>query len=129
MKNSFFEDEILVHADLESPHQHTQSEIGQRTNDDFVTMEDIVMTNEDVALAAEANNMSLISQNVDDDREAQHAEEALSEASQEYGDENQLPEDTVLPSARYFAPVTPTRAVAAEKALLYDHQSPTEASR
>ncbi|EFY86341.1 hypothetical protein MAC_07645 [Metarhizium acridum CQMa 102] len=109
MKNSFFEDEILVHADLESPHQHTQSEIGQRTNDDFVTMEDIVMTNEDVALAAEANNMSLISQNVDDDREAQHAEEALSEASQEYGDENQLPEDTVLPSARYFAPVTPTR--------------------
>ncbi|KAH0597973.1 hypothetical protein MHUMG1_04345 [Metarhizium humberi] len=109
MKNSFFEDEILVHTDLESPRQLTESEIGQRTNDDAVTMEDIAMTNEDIALAAEANNMSLMPQNVDDDREIQHAEEALSEASQEYGDENQLPEDTVLPSARYFTPVTPTR--------------------
>ncbi|KHN97714.1 brct domain containing protein [Metarhizium album ARSEF 1941] len=104
-KSRFFEDEILVHAELESPRQHPQSE---GTPDD-VCMEDIIMTNEDIALAAEANNMSLMHQNVDDGRENQQADEALSEASQEYGDENQFPDDTVLPSRRYVAPVTPMR--------------------
>lgn len=112
MKSTFFEDEILVHADLEAPGDRVQPQNSQHENDDeVITMEDIVMTDEDVALAAEANSMSLkpTQQQSDEEHDVQHAEETLSEASQEYGDENQIPVDPALSARRYLAPVTPAR--------------------
>ncbi|OAA34082.1 brct domain containing protein [Metarhizium rileyi] len=115
MKSTYFEDEILVHADVKSACQNAQSEVEQRTSDDAVTMDDITMTKEDIALAAEASNMSLMPQYLDDSFERQHGDDALSEASQEYGDENQLPEDPALLARRLFAPSTPTRSIQRQK--------------
>lgn len=112
MRSTFFEDEILVHADLKSPRGHIQPQASQNANDDeTIAMEDIVMTDEDVALAVEANNMSLKprQQHAHEGHDAQHAEDTLSEASQEYGDENQIPVDPALSARRYLAPVTPAR--------------------
>lgn len=109
MSNSFFEDEILVHSGLEQPRKHDKAQAEQGVDDDAITMEDIVMTDEDVALAAEANNMSLMADHADGSNETQRLDEVLSEASQEYGDENKFPVDPSLSSGRDLTQSTPSR--------------------
>ncbi|KAJ6443075.1 LOW QUALITY PROTEIN: hypothetical protein O9K51_04254 [Purpureocillium lavendulum] len=113
LKSTFFEDEMLVHVDAIAVEPHTAAAQGasrEREVDD-PSMEDIMVTDEDVALAQEANDLSVM--------EPEHVEQqvvndgsfddSVSEASQEYGDENQLPVDPALAGAVAANPVTPAR--------------------
>ncbi|KAL7821867.1 hypothetical protein V8C26DRAFT_419071 [Trichoderma gracile] len=73
--------------------------------------EEAMITEEDIALAQEANEMSLMDpQEEEDASNTRHSfDDSLSDASQEYGDENQVPVESPTPSAalRAPAPVTP----------------------
>jgi hypothetical protein len=107
IKSTFFEDEIQVHADSEDFHQQVQSEVGN----DAIGMEDVDMANEDMVIAVEASGISLLHQHTESSHETRRVDEVLSEASQEYGDENELPLDPALTARRHLAPVTPLRSV------------------
>ncbi|KAK2606373.1 hypothetical protein QQS21_003192 [Conoideocrella luteorostrata] len=108
MKNLFFDDEILAHTGTVSSGEEIGSQAGQDDDDDGIVMEDINMLDEDIALVEEADNMSVVLQEQSHDvADARLMEETLSEASQEYGDENELPIDPVLSSGKVAAPVTP----------------------
>ncbi|KAL6887629.1 hypothetical protein HDV57DRAFT_489281 [Trichoderma longibrachiatum] len=73
--------------------------------------EEAMITDEDLALAQEANEMSLMDPKEEDDAaNTRHSfDDSLSDASQEYGDENQVPVESPTPSAapRAPPPVTP----------------------
>ncbi|TFB02728.1 hypothetical protein CCMA1212_005108 [Trichoderma ghanense] len=73
--------------------------------------EEAIITDEDMALAQEANEMSLMDPKEEDDASnTRHSfDDGLSDASQEYGDENQVPVESPTPSAapRAPPPVTP----------------------
>ncbi|KAL7939186.1 hypothetical protein V8C35DRAFT_285940 [Trichoderma chlorosporum] len=73
--------------------------------------EEAMVTDEDTALAREANEMSLADPKESDDASnTRHSwDDSLSDASQEYGDENQVPVDGPAPSSEPQAapPVTP----------------------
>ncbi|KAL7906145.1 hypothetical protein GGI35DRAFT_458877 [Trichoderma velutinum] len=73
--------------------------------------EEAVITDEDMALAQETNEMSLTdSKEGDDASNSRHSfDDSLSDASQEYGDENQVPVENPAPSSGPQAapPVTP----------------------
>ncbi|KAH8899275.1 hypothetical protein GQ53DRAFT_305655 [Thozetella sp. PMI_491] len=71
---------------------------------------DVSITEEDMALAAEAHEMSLMEPPHMDELVNQSAEDALSEASQEYGDENAIPIDPALRDPD-VPPVTPKRII------------------
>ncbi|KAG5928466.1 hypothetical protein E4U42_000599 [Claviceps africana] len=109
VRSTFFEDEIMVHADSTLSKELGMSRPGEYEGDG---MEDIAMLDEDndVAVAHEAKAMSPMPQ-----QEAEEAgddsvcEETLSEASQEYADENELPVDPVLASSTMAQMVTPAR--------------------
>ncbi|GAB0137145.1 hypothetical protein EsDP_00005425 [Epichloe bromicola] len=110
IESTFFEDEIVVHTEFSSSKEQSMVQPREDESDDVILMEDIAMHDEDVALAEEANNMSLMSQ--------QHSyevadtltlEENPSEASQEYGDENETPMDPVLSREEKHQTITPTR--------------------
>ncbi|PTB74029.1 hypothetical protein M440DRAFT_1339188 [Trichoderma longibrachiatum ATCC 18648] len=72
--------------------------------------EEAMITDEDLALAQEANEMSLMDPKEEDAANTRHSfDDSLSDASQEYGDENQVPVESPTPSAapRAPPPVTP----------------------
>lgn len=74
----------------------------------------IAITNEDIELAAEAKEMSIMEPCQLEERKDGHAhDDSISEASQEYGDENAVPIDPVLlgtnAGARILQPMTPMR--------------------
>ncbi|KAK1245776.1 hypothetical protein MKX07_004845 [Trichoderma sp. CBMAI-0711] len=76
--------------------------------------EGTMITDEDMALAQEANEMSLMDPKEEEEEEdasnTRHSfDDSLSDASQEYGDENQVPVESPTPSAapRAPPPVTP----------------------
>ncbi|KAL2017664.1 hypothetical protein VTK56DRAFT_1878 [Thermocarpiscus australiensis] len=104
---TFFEDEMHVRPDTMEVEE----------NDDPV-LEDIAFTEEDRALAAEAHDMSLMETEQADPGD-QSNDDTLSDASQEYGDENQMPIDPILFSgsdqqATTVPPVTPQRVLRRE---------------
>ncbi|RFU72438.1 breast cancer suppressor brct [Trichoderma arundinaceum] len=93
MKNAFSSNEALV------------ENVEEQTED-----VEAMITDEDVALAQEANEMSLMDpMESEDGSSARHSfDDSLSDASQEYGDENQVPVDGAAPSSQPQAPpVTP----------------------
>ncbi|KAL6877010.1 hypothetical protein J3F83DRAFT_727818 [Trichoderma novae-zelandiae] len=117
------EDERLGHA-VETSNQDTpmknacsgsemlpmQPEMEQDAEDQQLD-EEAMITDEDMALAQEANEMSLMDSKEDDDASnTRHSfDDSLSDASQEYGDENQVPVESPAPSSAPQAPppVTP----------------------
>ncbi|CAF3592858.1 hypothetical protein SNK03_001702 [Fusarium graminearum] len=94
----FFDDEMTVRAGMEDLQTDDIAEI---MDPDF---DDMDVTEEDVELAQEANEMSLMESDVLEEVVNTDAfDDTLSEASQEYGDENEMPSSMV--------PTTPVRPV------------------
>ncbi|KAM0338230.1 hypothetical protein ACHAPQ_002465 [Fusarium lateritium] len=94
----YFEDEMTVRAGMEDLQADKTAEIEEPTFDDME------VTEEDVELANEANEMSLMEPEILEDIVNTEAfDDTLSEASQEYGDENEVPSS--------MGPMTPVRPV------------------
>ncbi|KAF4991825.1 hypothetical protein FGRMN_7595 [Fusarium graminum] len=94
----FFEDEMTVRAGMEDLQADETAVVEEPTFDDME------VTEEDVELANEANEMSLMEPEILEDVVNTEAfDDTLSEASQEYGDENAVPSSMI--------PVTPVRPV------------------
>ncbi|PCD44963.1 hypothetical protein AU210_000412 [Fusarium oxysporum f. sp. radicis-cucumerinum] len=94
----FFDDEMTVRAGMEELQADSAAEIVEPTFDDME------VTEEDVELANEANEMSLMEPEVlEEVINTEAFDDTLSEASQEYGDENEAPVA--------MAPITPVRPV------------------
>ncbi|KAI0881512.1 uncharacterized protein GGS22DRAFT_59103 [Annulohypoxylon maeteangense] len=98
----FFDEEMRIRAEMENQaaiEAALEAEIEAMYGDTEPEFDNIPISDEDVQLAHEANEMSLIE------------EDAVSEASQEYGDENAVPIDPALfgSNARRLEPVTPSR--------------------
>lgn len=72
-------------------------------------LEDISLTDEDFDLVAESNEMSVMSpEQIDSMRNLDQNSDSMSEASQEYGDENEVP-DANAQGGTPIPPVTPQR--------------------
>lgn len=77
-------------------------------------LEDISITEEDLALAAEANEMSTMSPDqVESMLNLDGNDDTMSDASQEYGDENEVPGQTARGNTQ-VPPVTPKRFIRRE---------------
>ncbi|KAI1455892.1 hypothetical protein F4805DRAFT_257846 [Annulohypoxylon moriforme] len=101
----YFEEEMRIRAEMENQaaiEAALEAEIEAMYGDTEPEFDNIPITEEDVQLAHEANEMSLIE------------EDAVSEASQEYGDENAVPIDPALfgSNGRRLDPLTPSRTFA-----------------
>ncbi|KAK9788410.1 hypothetical protein SCARD494_09901 [Seiridium cardinale] len=118
-KGTFFDDEMRVRAEMEAgAGSDAEAEMMAAIEADLAAsfedpvFDDISVTNEDVELAAEANEMSLLEPEL---METPIHDDSISEASQEYGDENAVPIDPALlgahaPQSTGLAPpVTPMR--------------------
>ena len=102
---NFFEDEMHVHHDggEQSKAEDTVSQAHSAKVVEDPIFDDVMVVDEDIALAQEAEDMSLLGPKQDLSQE-----DSLSDASQEYGDENQMPVDPAL-DLENTAPVTPVR--------------------
>ncbi|KAJ3474580.1 hypothetical protein NLG97_g9781 [Lecanicillium saksenae] len=106
MKTSFFEDEMQTQEEKhDDSGEIADGEISEPEFD-----EDIRVTGEDLALAQEAEDLSHLHESPCAERSvAKSFSDSLSEASQEYGDENELPVDPALNGPRMWPPTTPAR--------------------
>jgi hypothetical protein len=120
-QNTFFEDEMHVRPEAMEVEEVEEVEEDAATevedNDDPV-MEDVSFTEEDMELAEEANGMSLVEKEQVDSTSQDH-DDTISEASQDYGDENAIPIDPSLTGGNRFQasavpPVTPQRVLQRE---------------
>lgn len=104
----FFEDEMSVRPDL-----NTEALLeSQAAEVEEPSFDDIMVTEEDVALAHEANEMSLLEPEIlEGVANTDTFDDTLSEASQEYGDENQFPVDPAIVNSHSAALMTPVRPV------------------
>ncbi|KAL1879243.1 hypothetical protein Daus18300_001822 [Diaporthe australafricana] len=115
IKNNFFEDEMSVRPDAAANDSINEDDplAGIPVINDPV-VEDISVTDEDLDLVAEANEMSMMSpEQVESMLNLDIHDDTMSDASQEYGDENEVPtgfaqDGTPLP------PVTPQRPLRRE---------------
>lgn len=118
-KPTFFEDEMSVRntEDVED----FEAAIEAAIDADIAALidpvfEDVPITDEDMALVAEAQEMSLMApEEVDEVLANQDGEDedSLSEASQDYGDENQVPVDpAIIESHRQASPAVPPQTPA-----------------
>ncbi|AEO53284.1 hypothetical protein MYCTH_2294400 [Thermothelomyces thermophilus ATCC 42464] len=113
-QNTFFEDEMHVRPETMDAEEDAATEVGD--DDDDAVLEDLSFTEEDMELAAEANEMSLMEKEQGDHGSQDH-DDSNSEASQEYGDENAIPIDPTLASSgnglsgSAVPPVTPQRTI------------------
>ncbi|KXJ91214.1 hypothetical protein Micbo1qcDRAFT_162837 [Microdochium bolleyi] len=105
---------MKIRADIEMEAM-LEADLAATYGDDLMFGDDMMdITNEDVELAAEANEMSLMdTADVEARAGAYSQDDTASEASQEYGDENAVPIDPALMSAgsQKPAPLTPARPV------------------
>ncbi|KAI1384119.1 uncharacterized protein F4822DRAFT_418708 [Hypoxylon trugodes] len=117
---SFFDEEMKIRCEMEN-----QAAMEAALEADIEAaygepeFDDIPITNEDVELAAEADEMSLMEGvQHEETKEFNIHDDSISEASQEYGDENAVPIDPALmaSNAHRLDPVTPMRS-SAPKAL------------
>lgn len=109
-KDTFFEDEMCARPE-EAAHDTTSMSAVAEIKDPVV--EDISITEEDLDLAAEANEMSAMSPDqVESMLNLDCYDDSISEASQEYGDENEVPGRSV--NGVSIPPVTPQRRVRRE---------------
>jgi hypothetical protein len=101
VKSSYFEEEIAADQ------QPDAAVSGAKTLEP--SLENIAVTNEDIALAQEADEMSCMDMQPSDAQPASGSfGDSVSEASQEYGDENQVPIDPAMLGSQR-PPVTPER--------------------
>lgn len=100
----YFDDEMTVRLNAEAASENQPGIV------DEPYFDDIMVTEEDVALAHEANEMSLLEPDKVESA-GDLFDDTLSDASQEYGDENELPVDPALANSHSNAPVTPVRPV------------------
>ncbi|KAF9876700.1 hypothetical protein CkaCkLH20_05546 [Colletotrichum karsti] len=118
LRSTYFEDEMTVRADMEAQNEieaAIEAEISAAAED--VDFDDVMVTDEDMALAAEANEMSLMEpeQLGEIVNTSNSFEDTLSEASQEYGDENEMPVDPALMNGSgSVPPITPNRMLTRE---------------
>ncbi|KAK1830382.1 hypothetical protein QBC39DRAFT_426744 [Podospora conica] len=90
----------------------TEVEVAAVPDAETPELEDVAFTEEDVALAAEAREMSLMEQEKVDDHVGNHSfDDSISEASQEYGDENEIPIDPRLAGEPGVPLTTPRRTL------------------
>ncbi|KAK0731339.1 hypothetical protein B0H67DRAFT_69498 [Lasiosphaeris hirsuta] len=120
MQDTYFDEAMIAQSDeMQVETVSASAEESPIAEDDIESpvLEDIPVTEEDVALAAEAHEMSLMEpEEVEEIVHNRSFDDSLSEASQEYGDENEVPIDpTLLPasaSSESAVPlVTPQRAL------------------
>ncbi|UNI23669.1 hypothetical protein JDV02_009475 [Purpureocillium takamizusanense] len=112
VKSTFFEDEMAAHvgeAQAVVPPTTANKSLDDGESEELC-MDNIMITEEDAALAQEANDLSVL----EPDRVEQAVnggsfDDSVSEASQEYGDENEVPVDPALESNAPAGPVTPMR--------------------
>lgn len=115
---SLFDEEMKIRADMETQAaMEAALEADIAAKFDEPEFDDVSITKEDIDLAAEANEMSLMEQSqLDDVKESRPYDDSISEASQEYGDENAVPIDPALlgpnTGGRRLGPVTPLRPFA-----------------
>ncbi|KAL8400728.1 hypothetical protein RB594_000943 [Gaeumannomyces avenae] len=101
-KPTFFDDEMSVRVALQVDESVviTQAEVEQPLDMevDEPELDDMPITQEDFELAAEANEMSLLERTQLEEKLYADAgmDDSISDASQEYGDENQTPIDPAL---------------------------------
>lgn len=113
VRGHFFDDEMLARDELlenGARVEQDEEDAGLDREIEEPVLNDIPVTEEDVALATEANDMSLMDPS--ELEEMIHGDSA-SEASQEYGDENEMPIDPRL-LAPGVPPVTPERVLRRE---------------
>lgn len=116
-KSTFFEDEMSVRAQPvleESNESADELGLGATAEIEEPEFDDIDVTEEDLALAAEANEMSVLDpEQVEEMLHLDTPDDSVSEASQEYGDENENPIDPTLRDSS-IPPVTPQRVLRRE---------------
>ncbi|KAI1076162.1 hypothetical protein F5B20DRAFT_556969 [Whalleya microplaca] len=111
----FFDDEMRIRAEMENQAaMEAALEADIAATYDEPEFDDILITKEDIELAAEANERSVMEPaHVDETAENHAHDDSISDASQEYGDENAVPIDPTLLGAQAgaarAAPVTPMR--------------------
>jgi hypothetical protein len=114
MVDHFFEDQMLIRPDspLEEPRVETPTPMDVDT-DEEPSMENVMVTEEDMDLAQEAENMSHMEPEAIEEfiNHNQSFDDSLSDASQEYGDENRLPIDPAIMGNTNQALSTPVRPV------------------
>jgi hypothetical protein len=114
-QNTFFEDEMHVRPKAMDVEEDAATDV---EDDDEPVLEDLSFTEEDIELAAEANEMSLMEKEQAGSNGQDH-DDSVSEASQEYADENAIPiYPTLTAGNRLHAPavppVTPQRVIRRE---------------
>ncbi|KAF5492625.1 hypothetical protein CGCS363_v011107 [Colletotrichum siamense] len=114
LRSTYFEDEMTVRADMEAQNEieaAIEAEISAASEE--IEFDDLMVTDEDMALAAEANEMSLMEPGQLDDivNTSNSFDDTLSEASQEYGDENEMPVDPAMLNGASVPPTTPNRMI------------------
>ncbi|KAI1768226.1 hypothetical protein GGR53DRAFT_479438 [Hypoxylon sp. FL1150] len=109
-----FDEEMKIRAEMENQaamEAALEADIAARF--DAPEFDDVSITKEDMELAAEANEMSLMEESqLEDIKDGLANDDSISEASQEYGDENAVPIDPALlgpTNGRRLGPVTPLR--------------------
>ncbi|KAK4175451.1 hypothetical protein QBC36DRAFT_301978 [Triangularia setosa] len=113
-ENVFFENEMLNRPDAMDVDEEA---LDSSAEIETPILEDITPTEEDAALAAEANEMSLMEpEQLEVNTTNLSHDDTISEASQEYGDENELPVDPSLVARANIKvpavpPVTPARTL------------------
>ncbi|KAH6853523.1 hypothetical protein B0I37DRAFT_335109 [Chaetomium sp. MPI-CAGE-AT-0009] len=114
-QNTFFEDEMHIRPEALEIEEDAATEV---EDNDEVMLEDVSFTEEDMELAAEANEMSLVEKEQVSHGD-QDQDDSVSEASQEYGDENAAPVEPARTAgnpvyAPAIPPVTPQRVIRRE---------------
>lgn len=115
LKNDFFEAEMSVRPDTEANDSINEDDplAGIPEIKDPV-VEDISITEEDLDLVAEANEMSMMShEQVESMLNLDGRDDTMSDASQEYGDENEVPTG-FSQNGNGVPPVTPQRTLRRE---------------
>ncbi|SPO02153.1 uncharacterized protein DNG_04826 [Cephalotrichum gorgonifer] len=108
-KQTFFDDEMCV-RDQDEANAIIEAAIEADVDAQLEPVfDDVAITNEDIALANEAEEMSLMeSEMADETAVSQDYDDTLSEASQDYGDENQMPREEATIGV---PPQTPARMI------------------
>lgn len=110
-KSGYFEEEMEIH-DEPSLNSTDTSSMPPPPLVQEPSFEDIMVTDEDVAITKEANLMARLSESARRASAPQRSfDDNLSEASQEYGDENEMPVDPAMLGGQQPPPVTPMRRV------------------
>lgn len=112
-KDTFFDEEMSARREQADESANETDPLSGIPEIKDPVIEDISITDEDLDLAAEANEMSVMSpEQVESMLNLDGNDDLVSEASQEYGDENEVP--TQFSNGVAVPPVTPQRRIRRE---------------